>query len=91
MFAQKAHVIGAVEVFESRGIPPELLVIVPNSSRVLHPAMDHFCFLVALELKLDWDENSDREYAHQRDHQKQRQQNIAVLPAAWPVLQRTCV
>lgn len=79
VFAQIAQVVGVVEILKPRGIPPELFVVIANRSRVLHSAMNHLLFTVALQLKLDWNHHRQREYSHQRDHQKQIEQNITLF------------
>jgi len=79
MFAQVAQVVGIVEVFEFRGIASEFLIVGADGARVLHSAVDHFLFPVALDLKLNWDNHCGGNYGHQSDHEKQREQNIAVF------------
>jgi hypothetical protein len=41
--------------------------------------MNHLLFAVALQLKLDWNHYRQGEYSHQRDHQKQIEQNITLF------------
>jgi hypothetical protein len=41
--------------------------------------VNHFLFLIALILKLNWDNNSQREYGHERYHEKQREQDISLF------------
>lgn len=82
VFAQVAQVVGVVQILEPRGIASELLVVVTNGARVLHSAMDHFLFLIALEIKFNRNHHCQRDYAHERDHQKQIEQNIALLASA---------
>ena len=50
-FAQKAEVVGAFQLFNPGGIAPEFLIITLDRPRILHSAMDHFLFAIALDLK----------------------------------------
>lgn len=81
MFAQVAQVVGVVKIFEPSRVASELFVIGADGARILHAAMNHFRFLVALHLILDRDNNPDSEYGHQSDHEKQREQDISLFPA----------
>ena len=86
MFAQVTQIVGIVEILKPRGISSKLLVIVTNGARVLHSAMDQFLFPVALQLKFNRNQHCQRDYTHERNHQKEIEQDIAVFPpAAKPV------
>jgi hypothetical protein len=79
MFAQVAQIVGIVEIFEPRGIASEFLVVSANGARVLHSAVDHFLFPVPPDLKRYFGNHCSSEYGHQSDHEKQGEQNVAVL------------
>ena len=51
-----------------------------------------FLFLIALILKLNWDNNSHREYGHERDNEKQREQDISLfLSTTVPATSAGCI
>jgi hypothetical protein len=46
--------------------------------------MNQLLFPFALKLKFDWGDHCQGQYAHQRYHQKQREQYMALFPPAAP-------
>ena len=68
MLAQVAEIVGVVEILELGWVASEFLVVGANGARILHSTVDHFCFLVALDLKFNWDNRGEGEYAHQSNH-----------------------
>jgi hypothetical protein len=85
VFAQVAKIVCIVEIFEARRVTSIFLEVVADGARVLHPAVDHFLFPVPPDLKCDGWRCYGRGNHHQRDHQHQRKQNVALLRAAKPV------
>ena len=92
MLAQIAQIVSVVQILQLRGVASEFLVVGADGARVLHPAVDHFLFLIALILKLNWDNNSHREYGHERDNEKQREQDISLfLSTTVPATSAGCI
>jgi hypothetical protein len=73
--AQKAQLVGVVQLFEVGGIAAELPVVLPDSACILGAPVDHLFFAVALDLLHQARRHRHSDQHHHRHHEQHRQQH----------------
>ena len=82
--AQKAYLVGVLQLFEVCRILPKLLVVLLDRPRILSAAMDHLQFAIASGLHHEARHHCQRHNDHHRHHEQDGKQHGAALALATP-------